>query len=282
MERLPAGERAAAGRAGRGAAPGARGLRRSLHRGADRGAAAAARRRAVRDAASDRVLAEALVTALAASRTDLDRFWFDWRGGRRRRRAMRRPSSTTSFAAVAEYRPRRAARPPVLVRPRAVRPADRRDRGDLGGESPRPTTGRRSTPRSPRSGGWARRWRAARRDAVDGGRGERLVCGPAVPFGCNFVPSTAVNALEMWQAATFDAATIDRELGVAAGLGMNARAGVPPRPAVGRSGGVRRAARRLPRHRRAPRHRCHAGAVRIVLGRRAGRRAAAATAAGRP
>jgi hypothetical protein len=42
------------------------------------------------------------------------------------------------------------------------------------------------------------------------------------PLGCNFVPSTAVNQLEMWQATTFDAATIDRELGFAAGLGMNA------------------------------------------------------------
>ncbi len=45
---------------------------------------------------------------------------------------------------------------------------------------------------------------------------------PPVPLGCNFVPSTAVNALEMWQADTFDAVTIDRELGLAAGLGMNA------------------------------------------------------------
>ena len=44
----------------------------------------------------------------------------------------------------------------------------------------------------------------------------------AVPLGCNFVPSTAVNALEMWQPATFDPATIDRELGIAAALGMNA------------------------------------------------------------
>lgn len=43
-----------------------------------------------------------------------------------------------------------------------------------------------------------------------------------LPNGTNFVPSTAVNALEMWQAATFDPATIDRELGWAAGLGMNA------------------------------------------------------------
>lgn len=40
--------------------------------------------------------------------------------------------------------------------------------------------------------------------------------------GCNFVPSTAVNQLEMWQAETFDPAAIDRELGFAEGLGMNA------------------------------------------------------------
>nr|WP_295663988.1 cellulase family glycosylhydrolase [Polymorphobacter sp.] len=44
----------------------------------------------------------------------------------------------------------------------------------------------------------------------------------AWPFGCNFIPSTAVNQLEMWQAGTFDPATIDRELGFAAGVGMNA------------------------------------------------------------
>jgi hypothetical protein len=40
--------------------------------------------------------------------------------------------------------------------------------------------------------------------------------------GCNFVPSSAVNQVEMWQAATFDPATIERELGWAASLGMNA------------------------------------------------------------
>jgi len=39
--------------------------------------------------------------------------------------------------------------------------------------------------------------------------------------GCNFIPSTAVNQLEMWQAATFDPDTIDRELGWAAGVGFN-------------------------------------------------------------
>lgn len=39
--------------------------------------------------------------------------------------------------------------------------------------------------------------------------------------GCNFIPSTAVNQLEMWQEDTFDPETIDRELGWAAGLGFN-------------------------------------------------------------
>ena len=41
------------------------------------------------------------------------------------------------------------------------------------------------------------------------------------PVGGNFLPSTAINELEMWQAETFDAATIDRELCWAEGIGMN-------------------------------------------------------------
>ena len=32
--------------------------------------------------------------------------------------------------------------------------------------------------------------------------------------GCDFIPSTAINQMEMWQADTFDPVTIDRELGV--------------------------------------------------------------------
>jgi|GEM_PF-198952 len=43
----------------------------------------------------------------------------------------------------------------------------------------------------------------------------------AWPVGANFVPSTAINQLEMWQAETFDPDTIDRELGWAAEIGMN-------------------------------------------------------------
>jgi hypothetical protein len=41
------------------------------------------------------------------------------------------------------------------------------------------------------------------------------------PVGANFLPSTAINELEMWQAESFDPATIDRELGWADGVGMN-------------------------------------------------------------
>jgi len=40
--------------------------------------------------------------------------------------------------------------------------------------------------------------------------------------GSNFIPSTAINQLEMWQAATFDPKTIDRELGYAQSIGFNA------------------------------------------------------------
>src|ERR1700747_1327437 len=39
--------------------------------------------------------------------------------------------------------------------------------------------------------------------------------------GSNFIPSSAINELEMWQADTFDPATIDRELGWAESIGMN-------------------------------------------------------------
>jgi len=39
--------------------------------------------------------------------------------------------------------------------------------------------------------------------------------------GANFMPSNAINQLEMWQESTFDTITIDRELGWAESLGMN-------------------------------------------------------------
>jgi hypothetical protein len=41
------------------------------------------------------------------------------------------------------------------------------------------------------------------------------------PRGADFLPSTAINQLEMWQAETFDTTTINRELGWAEGIGYN-------------------------------------------------------------
>jgi hypothetical protein len=39
--------------------------------------------------------------------------------------------------------------------------------------------------------------------------------------GANYIPATAINQLEMWQADTFDSATISRELGWAQNIGFN-------------------------------------------------------------
>lgn len=39
--------------------------------------------------------------------------------------------------------------------------------------------------------------------------------------GSNFIPSSAINQLEMWQAETFDTITISRELGYASSIGLN-------------------------------------------------------------
>ena len=39
--------------------------------------------------------------------------------------------------------------------------------------------------------------------------------------GCNYIPATAINQIEMWQGATFDPETIDKELGWAEELGFN-------------------------------------------------------------
>jgi hypothetical protein len=44
--------------------------------------------------------------------------------------------------------------------------------------------------------------------------------GQPWPVGSNYAPATAINQLEMWQAATFDPATIDKELGWAERLHM--------------------------------------------------------------
>jgi hypothetical protein len=39
--------------------------------------------------------------------------------------------------------------------------------------------------------------------------------------GCNYLPVTAINQLEMWQAESFDSATIDKELALAESIGFN-------------------------------------------------------------
>jgi len=40
-------------------------------------------------------------------------------------------------------------------------------------------------------------------------------------IGCNYIPRTAINPIEMWQEATFDPKTIDEELGWAQNIGFN-------------------------------------------------------------
>ena len=63
------------------------------------------------------------------------------------------------------------------------------------------------------SAGPAQRWTEAQADA--------WYTAQPWPVGANFLPSTAINELEMWQADTFDPVTIDRELGWAQAIGMN-------------------------------------------------------------
>ena len=41
------------------------------------------------------------------------------------------------------------------------------------------------------------------------------------PIGCNYIPSSAINQIETWQAESFDPETIDRELGLAESIGFN-------------------------------------------------------------
>ena len=57
------------------------------------------------------------------------------------------------------------------------------------------------------------RWTAEKANAWAGGQPWTL--------GCNYIPRTAINTLEMWQAETFDPSIIDQELGWAEALGFN-------------------------------------------------------------
>lgn len=62
-------------------------------------------------------------------------------------------------------------------------------------------------------------WRDAS-TAMARSKSPRMVREQRWPVGSNYVPANAINELEMWQADTFDAARIDRELGWAQQLGM--------------------------------------------------------------
>ena len=63
---------------------------------------------------------------------------------------------------------------------------------------------------------WACRFSAAS-EPVEGqwspAKARRWYRDVAPLIGCNYLPRTAVNSTEMWQADTFDLETIDRELG---------------------------------------------------------------------
>ncbi len=62
--------------------------------------------------------------------------------------------------------------------------------------------------------------------------------------GANFIPSTAINQLEMWQKESFDTATIAKELGWASGIGFNTDAGIPASPGLDPGqAGIQRAGR---------------------------------------
>lgn len=62
--------------------------------------------------------------------------------------------------------------------------------------------------------------------------------------GANYIPATAINELEMWQAQTFDPHRIDRELGWAEGLGMNVPSILPSLVSITRAGSRARRSRR--------------------------------------
>jgi hypothetical protein len=75
-------------------------------------------------------------------------------------------------------------------------------------QSPTTSASPQSGPASPVSGRWSE------------GRAAQWYAAQPWLVGSNYIPATAINELEMWQADTFDPATIDKELGMAEGLGM--------------------------------------------------------------
>jgi len=64
--------------------------------------------------------------------------------------------------------------------------------------------------------------------------------------GADYIPSNAINELEMFQAATFDPAINDKELGMAESIGMNTVRVFPGSALAAGRGGVQAAARYIP------------------------------------
>ncbi|MCK7478347.1 MAG: hypothetical protein M0C28_13800 [Candidatus Moduliflexus flocculans] len=102
------------------------------------------------------------------------------------------------------------------------------------------------------------RWTAEKANAWAGGQPWTL--------GCNYIPRTAINTLEMWQAETFDPLIIDQELGWAEDARLQLGPGLPPLPplAAGR-GRLPAPARAVPRDRRPPSHRDDVRPLRRLL-----------------
>jgi hypothetical protein len=75
-------------------------------------------------------------------------------------------------------------------------------------QSPTPSVSPQPAAASTASGRWSE------------GRAAQWYAAQPWLVGSNYIPATAINELEMWQADTFDPATIDKELGMAEGLGM--------------------------------------------------------------
>ena len=85
--------------------------------------------------------------------------------------------------------------------------------------------------------------------------------------GSNYLPATAINQLEMWQAETFDPVWIETELTWAEGLGMNTmRVFLHDLPWKQDSAGVPAPDRQISEHRRQAQDQADLRAVRFLLG----------------
>lgn len=62
---------------------------------------------------------------------------------------------------------------------------------------------------------------SAERPVWSAGKANSWYAGKGWLRGSDFIVSTAINQLEMWQASTFDPANIDKELGYAQSIGLN-------------------------------------------------------------